>query len=321
MSQVILFNRKKEKGKNSIEEVFSSLKSYLCVEKIYEMPKKGTSILSNLRFAYRKKGYVNHISGDVHYIALATGKRTVLTIHDIESTLKDGNLATKLIKKLIWFWIPCLIVKKITVISEFTKKQLIKLVPFSRHKIVVIHNPYNELIEFKAKGFDKEKPVILHVGTKTNKNLFRVIKSLEGIPCKLLIIGRLSVDLLRELQAHNIEYESSFDVSFDEIVEAYKKCDIVSFPSIYEGFGMPILEAHKAGRVVITSNVCSMPEIAGDAACYVNPFDIESIRAGFLKIIQDDIYRDELVAKGFQNLERFSPQQISKRYNDLYKQL
>jgi len=82
---------------------------------------------------------------------------------------------------------------------------------------------------------------------------------------------------------------------------------------------MPILEAQATGRVVITSNILSMPEVAGDAACLVDPENIAGIRAGFMKIINDDDYRNHLIERGFENIKRFDPQRIAQQYLSLYQ--
>jgi len=84
---------------------------------------------------------------------------------------------------------------------------------------------------------------------------------------------------------------------------------------------MPILEAQAVGRPVITSNILSMPEVAGDAACLVDPFDVSAIREGILKIIQDGSYREELIRKGQMNIRRFDPEKIALQYLDLYKKV
>jgi len=84
---------------------------------------------------------------------------------------------------------------------------------------------------------------------------------------------------------------------------------------------MPIIEAQAVGRVVITSNISSMPEVAGEAACLVDPYSVDSIRNGFIKLIQDEAYRNELISKGFINSKRFDGQLIANKYLDIYKEL
>jgi glycosyltransferase involved in cell wall biosynthesis len=96
---------------------------------------------------------------------------------------------------------------------------------------------------------------------------------------------------------------------------------MVLFASTYEGFGMPIVEANTVGRPVITSNLLSMPEVAGDAALIVNPYNVDEIRNGIIKIIEDDEYRNQLINNGFRNAERFSLRNISEEYLKLYNKM
>jgi glycosyltransferase involved in cell wall biosynthesis len=81
---------------------------------------------------------------------------------------------------------------------------------------------------------------------------------------------------------------------------------------------MPIIEANIVGRLVITSNCYSMPEVAGDAALIVNPYSIDEIRNGILNLIEDDEYRNQLINNGFKNTERFNLKSIAEHYLQLY---
>ena len=98
-------------------------------------------------------------------------------------------------------------------------------------------------------------------------------------------------------------------------------CDIVSFPSLFEGFGMPIVEANAVGRPVITSKLAPMTEIANDAAFFVNPYDINSIKNAFLEIIGNEILRRQLIKNGLANTKRFRTDNISKMFFNLYMKL
>ena len=84
---------------------------------------------------------------------------------------------------------------------------------------------------------------------------------------------------------------------------------------------MPIVEANIVGRPVITSNLYSMPEVAGDAALIIDPYNIDEIRNGIIKIIKDDDLRNEIVKKGFMNADRFVLNKISQQYFELYNQI
>ncbi len=127
-----------------------------------------------------------------------------------------------------------------------------------------------------------------------------------------MIVGKVSDAIKNLIQENNIQTECiERRHSDDEILDQYRQCDILSLVSTLEGFGMPIVEANAVGR----------PEIAGDAAVLVDPFDISSIREGFLKIIENSQLREELVQNGLQNHLRFQPKQLAAEYAQLYYQL
>jgi len=162
---------------------------------------------------------------------------------------------------------------------------------------------------------------LLQVGTRQNKNLDRLVQAIDGIPCKLDIIGELGAETLRLLEQHKTEYSWATNLSKAAIIEKYIACDILVFASTFEGFGMPIIEANAVERAVVTSSISAMPEIAGNAACLVDPFSIESIRHGIKKVIEDDVYREALVEAGRKNKLRFEAATIANQYAQLYKEV
>jgi len=264
------------------------------------------------------RGDVKHITGDVHYLALLLRKKkTVLTIHDCYVLYLKSGL-TRLFYKWFWFDLPVWRSRWVIAVSEATKEEVIRFTGCRADKILVFPDPIHPVYQPSPKPFNQEKPVLLHIGLAPNKNLERLAEAIEGLSCHLSIVGKLDEGHIAKLQQHGIEYSSVFNISDDEMFAQYQACDILVFASTYEGFGMPIVEANAVGRPVLTSNISSMPDVAGGAACLVDPFDPASIRSGLLKIIQDAPYRQRLVENGFKNRQRFDPDRIADLHAQLY---
>ena len=171
------------------------------------------------------------------------------------------------------------------------------------------------------KIFNQEYPRLLQIGTFPNKNIFRTISALEGLKCHLTIVGRLNEEHSNQLRKLNIDYTNLIDISRHELLRQYQLCDVLLFASTYEGFGLPIVEANAIGRSVITSNLWSMPEVGASSVCYVNPYDVFSIRSGIKRVIDDESYRTLLIANGIENAKRFSVDRIGKQYASLYQEV
>ena len=309
---------------NSIEELFLAISAR--VKDTYAtqwvaLKYTGASpirILKNIWSVKADPANIYHITGDVHYMALAYRKRAILTVHDVDSAFTRSYIKRTYVR-LFWFWLPALFVKKITVISEFTKQQLTAIIPSFAHKITVVYNPVNPKIQPHIKDFNMT-PTILLLGTKSNKNLERSLQAIKDIPCKVVIVGELNAAQTRLLASLKISYTHKQHISFEAIVTCYKQADIVCFPSLYEGFGMPIIEAQATGRVVLSSNIGAMKEIAGKGAHLVDPYSVAAIREGILKIMKDPFYRERLIANGFTNAAKYSLDNTVSSYMRLYNE-
>jgi glycosyltransferase involved in cell wall biosynthesis len=110
-------------------------------------------------------------------------------------------------------------------------------------------------------------------------------------------------------------------ISDEELAILYNSAVVFVYPSFYEGFGLPNIEAMACGCPVITSDIPVMKEICGDAACYVNPYEIESIKDGIIKVLEDKDFRNELVQKGFRRIKNFSWEKSASEHLKIFESL
>ncbi|MCW3789203.1 glycosyltransferase family 4 protein [Plebeiibacterium sediminum] len=328
MNKIInYFHRKPYNFHFSIEQLFSNIQSQFsseisCNNVILPYYSKGMlSRIKNGLFAKQKQGLINHITGDIHFITpFLSKKRTINTYHDF-TFLKNSKGISRFILCFFWVYLPVKRSKYLTTISETTKQELIKYGRCKPEKIVVIPNIISNQYKAVKKTFNKECPTILHIGTTPNKNLDRLINALEGVRCNLQIIGKLNDTTTTLLKQNDINYINQFQIPEEKLRQAYIDCDLLSFCSLNEGFGLPILEAQATGRPVITSNLSSMPEVAGDAACFVDPYNTDSIKEGIEKVIANEEYRNTLISKGLENVKRFNPKVVASQYEALYNKI
>jgi glycosyltransferase involved in cell wall biosynthesis len=326
--QVTFFHRKKRANANfSIEFIFDEVRKRLAGQveaRVHVAPCFSNGLLRRLAIAIdarRHQGAVNHVTGDINFAGiLLDPRRTVLTSHDCSYLQRTKGIRHRLLK-FFWVDLPVKRARFVTTVSEAAKKDLLTHTRCDPKKVLVIHNPIADDFVSRPKEFNHVHPRILQIGTATNKNVPRLIDALQGIPCTLVIVGTLDKQLSSVLQQRQIQYENYANLSRAEIMQQYELADLVAFVSTIEGFGLPIVESHAVGRPVVTSNVSSMPEVAGDAACLVDPYDVSSIRAGVARVISDEAYRTELISKGYQNAKRFHADTIAQQYLEVYRQI
>ena len=327
--KIILYFRKPNKTNWSVEFIFQSLaKRFQIQAEVLEKvsPFYSTGLLNRLNAVFwakyecqREKGDINHITGDVHFLTLGLPRwKTILTIHDV-SFVKRGPHVNRFILWLFWIYLPVHRSRFVTCVSQETRKDVIRYSCCNPSKIKVIYNFLKKGFVHSPRTFNKKRPILLQIGTNYNKNLERLIVAITGINCELRIIGRIPDKIEKLLKMSRIAFTNKFEISDNDLFTEYINADVITFCSTLEGFGLPIIEAQAVGRVVVTSDVSSMPEIAGGGACLVNPFDISSIRRGIETVVNDDAYRNKLIQKGLENIERFRIDKITQDYLDLYK--
>ncbi|MEM9678887.1 MAG: glycosyltransferase family 1 protein [Bacteroidota bacterium] len=327
---ITYFFRKRSQGQHSIEELFEGIIEYISGHHktvVHEMPFKKASalkILKNIRFAkkFRSCGGVNHITGDINYVALGLGKNTILTIHDISSGLAGGKLK-KLLFRYFWLVLPARRVGAITVISNTSYLEVLKYIPFAKKKIHIVYNPFRKELLDRSKRDSTIKGIakVLLMGTKPNKNIERCFKSFAGLSIKVVIVGTLTTDQKELAVLEGIDWEERSSLTYQEVVDTYLESDILCFPSTYEGFGLPIIEAQVLGVPVITSNFGAMREVAGDGALTVDPYSTEDIKSAIQSLIKEEELKKRLIRAGFDNSKKFHPDRIAKQYLKVYDEV
>ena len=250
------------------------------------------------------------------------GLKTVVTVHDLGSQYLPQMHQLKqraylgLMQKF-----QLKTASRIIAVSNATKQDLIEKISIKKEKVEVVYEGYNkEIYRNRLKYSDiEEKKYFIFVGTiQPRKNLERIIIafSRQSSVFNLVIAGSkgwLSDDIYKLPKKLGIENRVKFlgYVPDEQLPALYSGAEALLFPSLFEGFGLPILEAQACGCPVITSNLSSMPEVAGDAAILVDPYSIDDIVKG-MERLQGIGYRVQLIKKGFENIKRFSWEKCAK---------
>ncbi len=223
----------------------------------------------------------------------------------------------------------------IITISEYVQKEATEILKGYRGTIKSIPLGYDMALFNSQKEITSEysfpERFILFVGSvEPRKNLKSLLEAYTRLPnnvkndCKLLIAGFKGwknneiMDLLKKEKKH-VEYLGY--VGKQLLADLYKNALCFIYPSLYEGFGLPPLEAMACGCPVIVSNVASLPEVCGDAACYVDPHNVESISEGLYQLLIDESLRHSLVKKGLERAKRFSWEKTAKEHIKIFEEI
>jgi glycosyltransferase involved in cell wall biosynthesis len=322
MLKIVFIYRKPRPSAFSIENVFHTVSRQLrsLNYNVVDYVLRGKSFLwSDIRALRHFNADVYHVTGDVNYVLLfLPWRKTIITVHDIGHYLFGLTGPRKTIYKWLWLILPMNFARRITAVSVATHSNIVEHLRISPKQVNVIENCYNSLCLPSSSDFNRSMPRILQVGTKPYKNVPRLIHALYKIPCILVLIGELSPDIVELLSNAGVYYENYVSIDQAELLDQYERADIVSFVSIGEGFGMPIIEAQAMARALITSNIPPMSLVAGPGACLVDPLDTSTIRTGIQRLIEDDTYRRQVITDGLKNVEAYSPEHIAFAYIQLY---
>jgi glycosyltransferase involved in cell wall biosynthesis len=223
-------------------------------------------------------------------------------------------------------------------VSKHTRDEVVGLLGVSTDRVTVVHEAPDSVFRpgeagsaGVLEGFDLQGDFVLAVGSlEPRKNLIGLLDGMLQLPrsvadrVTLVVVGphgwrnrsiRERVDRARRtLRVKEVGY-----VSTEELVELYRRAAIFAYPSLSEGFGLPVLEAMACGAPVLTSNRSSLPEVAGDAAVLVDPDDPADIALGLERMLSDRGLRSGMIEKGFDNVRRFSWDRCARETVAVYR--
>jgi len=269
---------------------------------------------------------------DPYFLDFLSNKPFVLTIHDmiheIYSDMFPLKDKTSKRKKLL-----AQKATKIIAVSENTKKDIIRFFSIDTNKIEVIYHgsPFDMNSSSDDKiNIDLPEKYILFVGSRSGyKNYDSFIEAItpllvENNELKAVCVGggnfkEIEKEKFKKLNIINKIFQ--YSVSDNILAYVYQKAIAFVFPSLYEGFGIPILEAFSCGCPVIASNTSSLPEVAGDAALYFDPTDKLSMLNSIQKVIYNDELKKQLINKGIERVKEFTWKKTAEKTKKLYENI
>lgn len=267
--------------------------------------------------------------------------KTIVTVHDL-SFVRVPNTASPSLKAYLDTVVPRSVRNATHVIadSQATKDDLIDLYGIDRNKITVLLSGIDSRFLFvdsvdsymtmRNKYKLSNRPYIFTIGTiQPRKNYSRLIQALKilrdtGYDLQLVIAGGkgwLEDEMYKTLAETKLEdYVKLIGFADDEdVAELYSGAECVAFPSLYEGFGFPVLESMACGTAVVTSNVSSLPEVAGNAALMVDPYNVEAIADAIQRIIDDNSLKQTLIERGFEQAKKFTWENSARNLQTIYQ--
>ena len=270
------------------------------------------------------------------------GCKSVVTIHDLVP-VKFPEWSTKS-QSLRFSWIvkhSARLAESIITVSEASKNDIVQLTGVDPAKVNVTYlgvDPlFRPLAKHEKENFTDEKSIsdqyILYVGSiHPRRNLLRLIEAFKickekyDIPHRLKLTGMIfgkDADLVKLIEENGLEDTIDFlgFVSDEELLGFYNCADVFIYPSLYEGFGLPVIEAMACGTPVITSNVSSLPEISMGAALLVDPLSIDDITNAIFRIVSDKQAAQQFTNKGFDVCKKYRWEETANQTLNLFKLL
>jgi len=224
----------------------------------------------------------------------------------------------------------------IIAISEQTKNDIVEFLKIDASKIKVIYQGCHDVFKRAFSDDDYKKVItkfnlpkqfILNIGTiETRKNILLAIKAIKNIDTCLIIVGKETSyvsEIKNYISSNHLENKVIFlkGLSLQELAILYKLAKVFVYPSLYEGFGIPIIEALYSKTPVITSRGGVFPEAGGPNSVYVNPTSVDEMEKAILKLLQNDNLCEEITRKGWEFVQKFNDKNIANEFIEIYKSL
>ncbi len=267
---------------------------------------------------------------DPYFLPFLKGKPFVLLVHDMTHEIFP-NTVSKKDKTIVWKKKLIYKADRILAISENTKKDIIKFYGINESKIDIVYWGTSLKVTKNNFNIDLPKRYILFVGNReTYKNFELFFKSISIIlkefkDMYLVCAGSSNFSdkerrMFKEFEVEEKVKHFKFKGD-DELAYIYSKAVCFVFPSLYEGFGIPVLEAFACNCPAIISNTSSFPEVGGNAVEYFNPQNMESIKNAVEKVIKSEKLRQDLIIKGRNRLKMFSWEKAAQKFSSVYKEI
>jgi glycosyltransferase involved in cell wall biosynthesis len=279
-----------------------------------------------------KKGNILFCPANIAPFFVPKKKKLVITLHDM-AFITHSESFSPFFRNYYKCLIPKVIQRadKIITISQTSRKEIIKYYPHTKDKIEVVFLGLDKTF-YLLPNIEK-KDQILYVGSlNMRKNFISVIqafKKLNNNKFQLLIVGNFSSNynlsqatqsILDEAKINpNINFLSN--ITDDELRLLYNESKLFLFPSFYEGFGLPPLEAMACGTPVITSNISSMPEVCGNAAIYVDPYNIEDITQKLSMLLNNNVLHQKMINKGLEHVKHFTWEKAANKHLKVFNEV
>lgn len=255
--------------------------------------------------------------------------RYILTVHDLNHI--DSDAGSNLAKRLYYHWVlrnACKRAAKVLTVSEFSRQRIIEWAAVPSRQVVNVGNGVDAAFSRQGERYSPGFRYLLCVSNrKPHKNEVRLIMAFSqaDIPSDicLLLTGCETAELACLIESNQLRERVTFAgaVPESDIPAYYRGALGFVFPSLYEGFGLPVLEAMACGVPVLTSNVSSLPEIAGNAALLVDPYSVPEIAEGIERLCHDDALRVGLIKRGLQQAARFQWDDVTAKIQSVLKEL